>query len=815
MWKLKSDYCRNAARRAFAGAVALAMTALAPAQEENEPPAALPAPAAMAPASGAPTAPTVPPALRAGAGHPLLPARNAGKQVALAFREAPLDQVSALYAELTERIVIEAPGLKAAVTLRSADRLPAAAALEAIETALALQGVALVPQGERFLKAVPLQAAGQEGLGVRTVLPETPFADSDRAASQVFTLRHVEVGEIQPILQGLLRNTGRIQPLERLNGMIVSDTALNLKRIAEIIEFLDQPMDSRVETRVYELSFAKARDVSARLAELVQETQTARSRAAAPAAPATPAPPAPPGVIRPPRPATAPSAETESAERGLLQGRVKIVADERSNVLIVVSLPENFVFFDRIVAVLDRKVEPGVIVRARPLEYAKAEEMASLLNSLVGAAAARKDEAPARAAAAGDEVRARPLEEVAREGREPAPARAAAAGELFGALSPQTKILADKRTNMLLLMGPRSDIAAIEEVIAQMDIATAQVLIEAVIIEVRLNKGLEYGLDWLQRSLSAYSVNSGGPQGGARSGEPIFSFGGGQRFAESAFRDGATVGRNSPPLNIGGLSYYTTIYGLNMDFILRAAASSSDARILSTPVVQTTDNTEAKIVVGEERPVVTSTSVSTAGQQTSSYQYRNIGLNLAVTPRINPEGVVVMEVSQTADNLGGFEVIDGNRVPVITKREVKASIVAPNRATIVLGGLVNNDRRLTRAKVPILGDIPLLGLLFRSDRWEDNRTELLVMMTPYVLVTPEQAREEARRLYQSGSAAKAGWTRGWTDSELAAPPRGEKSSAPRVSVVRRAEAPPAPGPAVEIRTVPGGETQAPEGSEKP
>jgi len=598
--------------------------------------------------------------------------------------------------------------------------------------------------------------------------------------------------------------------------MIITDTALNLKRVTEILDFLDQQMESRVETRVYELSYAKARDIAARLGELIQESQTGARARAMPAAPVPPTPAVPttpPGVIRaPPRtPAAATVGESSGAERGLLQGRVKIVADERSNVLIVVSLPENFVFFDRIVAVLDRPIEPGVVFKVRPLEYAKAEEVAQLLASLVGAAAAKADAPPARGApAGGEEGRSRSLEEVAQ--RTPAEAAAdllAAAENRLGSLSANTKILADKRTNMLLLMGSRADVRAIEDVITQIDIATAQVLIEAVIIEVRLSKNVEYGIDWLQRSLSVYDATRTGPQGGATVAQPLMAFGGGQRFSDTPFRDGATVARNNPQLGVGGLSYYTTIYGLNMDLILRATAASSDAKILSTPVVQTTDNTEAKIVVGEERPVVTSTSLSTAGQQTTAYQYRNIGLELTVTPRINPDRVVVMEVAQTADNLGGFETIDGNRVPVITKRQVKASIVAPNRSTIVLGGLVNNDRRLARSKVPILGDIPLLGMLFRADRWEDHRTELLVMLTPYVLVSPEEARQEARRLYEAGGAARAGWERGWTDSELAAPQRdGARGAAttPRISVVRRApeDAAPAPAsePTVEIKTVP-------------
>ena len=182
---------------------------------------------------------------------------------------------------------------------------------------------------------------------------------------------------------------------------------------------------------------------------------------------------------------------------------------------------------------------------------------------------------------------------------------------------------------------------------------------------------------------------------------------------------------------------------------------------------------------GEERPVVTSTSTSTAGQQTSAYEYRNIGINLTVTPRINPQRFVVMEISQSADNVAGSQIIDNNSVPIITKREMKAQIAVASRSTIALGGLVSNDRRKTRSKVPILGDIPILGALFRKDTDNDNRTELLVLLTPYVLTTPEEAQRETERLHSSTAASQAKWYRGWSDSPLTRPSKTQLNAEKR------------------------------------
>ncbi len=700
---------------------------------------------------------------RASYQHPLLSDAQAQRPVTLQFRDAPLDQVLTFYAELVGRTLLVAPQLQASITLRGMPGMAAGEALHAIESLLAMHNVGLVPMGERFLKVVQLPAVRQEALPIRTAPPEEPFPETDGIVSQVFVLRHIELAEAQPIIQGLMHAYGKMQPLERINGLLITETAANLQRIREILDLLDQPIETRIETRIYELRYAPAAEIAARLNELAQESQTRDTRARA----AAPAPAPPPGVIRPRTQRQAPAAadmEKGLAERGIIQGPVKIVADERTATLIVMSMPANFAFFDQIVAVLDRPVEPDVVVRVWPLEYAKADEMAAMLNQLIGGSST-----PARPQERGadDDGRSTAL-------REFLDRRAEAAERILsddergrvGRLSADMKILADMRTNALLLMGTRADIAALEPVMAKLDIMLAQVLIEAVVLEVSLSKGIEYGMDWLQRSMTVYRD---GGAGSITHADPLFSFGGGQRLSESAFRDGAAIDRNDPALSVGGLTYFATITDLNLDLVLRAAASSSDARILSTPVILTTDNTEAKIVVGEQRPVVTATSVSTAGQQTTSYQYRNIGLELTVTPRINPERVVVMDVVQTADNLGGFEIIDGNRVPIITKRQMQASITARSRSTIVMGGLVSTDRRSSGTKVPLLGDIPFLGRLFRSDSWQDNRTELLVMLTPYVLITPEEARTETHRLHRAAEAGQTEWRRGWSDSEFAQP----------------------------------------------
>jgi len=744
----------------------------------------MPAPPS-APPSAAPSALPVPPApaedLTDIEGEAITPADGGSvpeppseKLLNLNFRDAPLDQVLQFYADITGRTLIKSPGINATITLRGQTRLTQTEALQAIESVLAMNNVTLVPMGAKFLKVVQPTSARQEGMSISKSVPEKGFPETDHLISQIVTLKFIELAEAQTIIQSFLHGYGKIQALERTNSMLITDTAANLQRIMEILEYLDQPTETKVETRVYELVYAEAGKVASRLNELIQDAQAKeeKPKVAAPA----PAVPAPAGVIRAratpaqPEPTSEAAMEQALAERGIVQGKVKIVADDRTNILIVISRPSNFTFFDKIVAILDRPVNPDVIVRVAALEYAEAEQIAGILNEFIGAAKA--DTATAGAAAAGaaagqaaegSDARSAALQEyVARQAESRLREVASSEKAKIGQLSPNTKILADKRTNSLLLMGTKSDIAAIEEVIDKLDIMLAQVLIEAVILEVKLSKGVQYGVDWLQKSMTVYSTRN---VNGLNVRDPMASYGGGWSSTSRKFTDASTIDRTTEITQ--GLTYFLTLFDLNIDAVLRMLASSSDARVLSTPVILTTDNTEAQINSSEQRPVVTQTSTTDAGAIRSSYEYRDIGIKLKVKPHINPQRFVVLDVTQTADTPGDDVLIDGNKVPSIFKRELSASIAVQDRSTIVLGGLVQSDAKRSRTKVPILGDIPILGTLFRSDDHSKNRTELLVLLTPYVLMTPDEAIRETRRLHHESTAGRKNWERGWSDSELA------------------------------------------------
>ena len=689
---------------------------------------------------------------------------------------APLEMLLEIYTKETGRTMIKAPGLNATFPKFEGKKLSRMEILQALDSHLTMANLTLVPLGSRFFRVVNTDKAPAEGMAILRTLPEGGHPESDALVSQLVGLKYLEMEDAVNIVQPMLHGYGKVQRFDRINSLLLTETSSNLRRIFEILEMVDQPTETRVETRVYEIKHAKASDIAARLNDLISDSEK-KEEVAQVAQPVAPVIRRPAGMIRARRPVpeteTAPESaadiEAAMAERGIVQGKVKVLTDERTNIIIVISRPSNFTFFDKIVAVLDRPVDPEVVVQVLALEYADAEEIAGLLNDFIGAAKSESETAGRTAGdtpAAGGTTRARALEDYVRTRAAATDRVRQAVGEeaasKIGQLSPNTKILADKRTNTLLLMGTKSDIAALRDVVKEVDIMLAQVLIEAVILEVNLNNNVSYGAGWLQKSMTTYTQTKAG---GVSVREPIASWGG--AFGQNDFK--AVAGETITRAFGGGpgLNYFFTFNDLNIDLVIDMVASTGEGRVLATPVILTTDNTEASIVSGQQIPIRTG-DTSSGGTYYSDYEYKDVGIQLKVKPRINPSRYVTLEITQSADTLGDpVDVGNNSKMYSINKREMTASISVPSRSTIVLGGLVQTDYSLSSARVPILGSIPILGALFRNEDKNRKRTELLVLITPYVLMSPEEARLETLRLHQASNVAAEDWYRGWSDSSLA------------------------------------------------
>ena len=560
----------------------------------------------------------------------------------------------------------------------------------------------------------------------------------------------------------------------------------------EILAFIDKPMPVLEEVQVYPIRYAKAEDIKKALEEFVEASREQDEKSKKSTA-------APrlgnsisggmqrgvsiqrqlPGVTRAGAPAEEASSSVSDAlvndaDRGMIRGKVQIMADARSNQLIIVTRPSNMAFFERIIKVLDIETAPEIAVEIIRLKYAQAETkdsnkgVADLLNDLIDSTSSKKEDSDNRNSTANASKSNLTNQNT------PAPAPqvnlSSSSKSKIGELRKENiKILADSRINAVMVMASPGDLAAIKEIIAEMDVPVAQVLIETVVLSVGLSDEISTGVQWVKR------------------------VSGGNKYADSYGGGGMPEGAGASPLNLfnlatnvtssigaisGGSQYYGTINKLNLDFLIRATESDSRTKVLTSPILMTQDNKEATLENTELAYLYNGMKYMGSSYSGSDYQpdikQEEIGLTITVTPRINPDGTVVLEFEETFQNLGVPQEVPGSgidgassRWPSPVTRKLSGSISVNNGQTVILGGLVTQSKTESEGGIPILKNIPFIGkYLFGYTSYEDERDELLVFLTPYVFEDSEEAQEEAKRRKDYLDAAGV-WNKGWSKSELA------------------------------------------------
>ncbi len=665
-----------------------------------------------------------------------------------AFEGAPLEVVMEEYCRWTGKIYLKTDAVKANITLK-ADRLTTEESIRVVEAILAMNNIALVPMGDKYLKVVQANAGDLVGQGLGIQMdPDHPISSTDNFITRIVQLQNVEIEEVQAAIQAVMHSYGKILSLQRSNSLMLTDTEANVKRAMDIIDFIDQAT-AQPESRIYQIEYAEASDIASKLTEIIEAAQGEGKTSGTSSSSRTTSRTA--GVIRAgssnsrdqrntPQQTQASIAQTGLGSAAMISGTVKVLSDERTNIIIIFSQPDNFKFFDEIIEVLDVEVEPMTTVEVIHLEYADATDLSGTINDLIGSAggssSSRSSSGSSRTTASNSrsETGSRVTQNAA---------GGDASLDNLNRLSEDTKVLADERSNAILIMGGKNDIAVLKQLVKQLDIMLEQVVIEAAIFEIGLSESLSHGIDWLYRASDDDRVGAW---------------------------DGTSLVTNSiSTVASGALTYYQNLTGLDSQILINLAESDSDARLVSTPVIMTTDNTEASLTIAEQRPVVTSTSTynNSSGTTSSNYEYKDIGIQLTVTPRVNPQRVVVMELTQSADQLGGSVSIDDNDVPIILNREFTASIAVPDRGTVALGGLIQTEYEDTVTKIPLLGDIPLIGrYLFSSVSNEEVQRELIVLMTPYVMTNPSEMANETERIYKGSSLKQKDWKGSWSDSPM-------------------------------------------------
>ena len=532
------------------------------------------------------------------------------------------------------------------------------------------------------------------------------------------------------------------------------------------------------------------------------------------------------------------------ADRGMIRGKVLIMSDERSNKLIVVTAKTNMDFFDKVIEQLDVETTPDTVVKVYRLKYAEAEDVSDMINDLIGntqkSGQRENQNAAARNGSGGNLTRGGQQQ---RGGSNtPANQRSgeAKAGELT---KDNTTVLADKRINGLVVMTQKELVPTLEAIIESMDVKLSQVLIETAIVEVTLGDELKTGIDWLQRGRQRGYVQQtrdgqplyygmdedGNINRNVRlwSGQTMTYTGSGEDAEEIKYtassipamvsgiiRDGM-VNNNSYMLGGGGgtgasllgtmmaagtnvvdgamwgganpigsgLNYLLKSDKLNLAAVVQAAKDDSRSKYVASPIVMTVDNKEATIEATQMRYLLKGYTYSGStynGTTVPDYEQKEIGLTIKVTPKINPNGTVMLKVEEEYSQVGANQSIQANvggattstvSVPTTITRKMSADITLDNMQTVVLGGLTEAHTSTSETGIPILKDIPWIGKwLFSSTTDSEDRKELLVFMTPYVLNDAEAAQAEARRRKNALSDSRPWANNGnWSASALADP----------------------------------------------
>lgn len=390
----------------------------------------------------------------------------------------------------------------------------------------------------------------------------------------------------------------------------------------------------------------------------------------------------------------------KAAKNGGAAAVLQFVADERTNTLIFMASEDDTIRIKKLISLLDREAPRGKgKIRVYYLEHANAEDMAEVLKNL-------------------------PTKHGAKDKASQGPF-----------VSEDISVTADKATNSLVIMAEGEDYMVIEELIKKLDIPRAMVYIESLIMEVNVNKDFNLGIDW-----AAYGSTDllGTETADGQKGKFGVGFSGdglGVTSSKLLAPNGLAMGIVSGEieLEIGG----QTITLPNIGAIVTAFKSDEDIHILSTPQILTTDNEEASIIVAKNIPF--QTKVSTSGDSDevyNSYEYRDVGLTLKITPHITKDRMVRLQLTQELSSVSGTL----TTLPTTSKRSVDTTVIVKDRNTVVLGGLIDDNITNSVTKVPLLGDIPLLGRLFRSNSTSNEKTNLYIFITPRVIQNPSEAK---------------------------------------------------------------------------
>lgn len=616
-------------------------------------------------------------------------AQRTSEPVTLNFVNAEIEAVARTMAAITGRNIVVDPRVKGTITLSTERPVPPAAAFNQFLATLRLSGFTVV-ESAGLLKVVPEADAKLQG-GTVSVGPGA--ATGAQIVTQIFRLNHENAGNLVPILRPLISPNNTINVNPGNNSLVITDYAENLQRIARIIAALD--IANATDVEVVNLRHALASD----LAPIVQRLLD--SGAAAVGAP--------------------------GQAQGDASFRTTVIAEPRSNSLIVrAANAARLGLVKALVERLDRpsSENPTGNIHVVYLKNADATRLATVLRAALASSTGTG------AAAGGGASPAPVVNTTAGASAATAPIQAAAQPSTGG------QIQADPATNSLIITAPEPQYRQLRAVIDRLDSRRAQVFVESLIAEVNADKAAEFGIQW-QSPIGRNGDSNVGFLG------TNFSIGG-TNIIDLALNAAKGTTLPSPGINIGAAHRVNGVYVLG--FLARFLESNGDGNILSTPNLLTLDNEEAKIVIGQNVPFVTgqytNANAGTGGSVNpfQTIERKDVGLTLRVRPQISENGTVKLQIFQEVSSVQASS-LNSSTGLITNKRSIESNVLVQDGGIVVLGGLLQDEYAGNQEKVPGLGDVPLLGNLFKTETRSRRKTNLMVFLRPVVVRDAQQSDE--------------------------------------------------------------------------
>jgi general secretion pathway protein D len=695
---------------------------------------------------------------------PASPPPNAPAMVRLQFPNSDVVDVLHLYEQLTGKKLVMDNFVQGKVNIFITKDVSREEAIKIIEMSMGLNGISLVPSG-RDITAVVGAGQNPRKAPVPIVSDLADIPPGNPMISFLFHLQYADPQELQQVLMAYFQGSSgtiNILALPKASALLVTQNADIIRQLASVISQVDVA-PAEVVSEFIKLDRADASKVCDMLKDIFEKGTES---------------PTQPGVRRVNMPAAVPQPQqVEGAGLGVLSeeaiivGKIKLTPDVRTNRIHVVTRPINMPFIRELIHEFDANVEFAKPV-TRYLQYVSAGDVLPVLvqaltepgtegagaggppgGGLPGASPQPQQQQRGGAGTTGGQN-----QYSSQFGTSGTGGGGGSSLNISEELSTQpvnttpqavtvgnSKLIADQRANSIIVLGNREVVVKVEKILDQMDVPAPQVALSTVIGQLTLANNEEFGVDWFAKYHNRFLgtnrnnqlFNSASPNH-----DPGVPLPGGSAAPTNILDPSNLINFSNIIQNVGGGTNIYVAAGNAFAAIIHLLESTNRFKVMSRPTVFTSNNKKAIIASGQEVPVPTSTLTNATttlnvGSIQSSIEYKKVVLQLEVVPLINSEKVVSLDILQKIDSLvpNGNVLISGNDVPTIDTKYIRTNVSAANGSTIILGGLIQEQKQKQTEGFPYLSRIPLIGAAFRSTSTGKNRQELIILMCPQVTLT--------------------------------------------------------------------------------